>query len=99
MLTNADPEAGNNRITVSGGIWDCNNLGQSPNPLLSGLLSGPEPQAPYDGYGFFFDNVQELCLNALTLKDPVTFGCTLDRVSHFTMETSCSITIWAIPTR
>jgi hypothetical protein len=33
MLTNADHDAGNVNVAVSGGIWNMNNMNQSPNPL------------------------------------------------------------------
>lgn len=32
MLANSDPANGNTRIAVRGGIWDCDNIHQAPNP-------------------------------------------------------------------
>ncbi len=46
MLENADPEAGNTDIEITGGVWDMNNLGQSKNPLHF-------PQPDYTTPNFF----------------------------------------------
>ncbi len=101
ILTNADTEGGNHHITVSGGIWDCNNMGQTRNPLIfggfdmpgckdMGVIFSPDgcvySEGRYDGVGMHFYNVEHLVLRDLTLKDPVTFACMLDRVSYFTVE-------------
>lgn len=69
-------------IEVCGGIWNCNNRGQNPNPIQTNVY---EP-AGYSGFGMLFFSVRHLTLRALTVKDPVNFGVTLDRVSYFTVE-------------
>ena len=82
MLKNASFAQGDSNIYISGGIWDQNNLGQLPNPFLF-----PHPQAPeYLGYGMLFQNVKNLHLTHMQLKDPVTFAVTLDTVSYFSVE-------------
>lgn len=82
MLVNDDYEQGNAHIYISGGIWDQNNRGQIPNPLLI-----PHPQNPdYTGIGMLFQHVTHLHLNHMTLKDPATFAVALDTVSYFDVE-------------
>ena len=97
------PDAPCENIEVTGGIWNLNNRGQSPNPLLikSGdgnwnfKTSSPTEKSPddpsnaapsYNGYIFLFYHVKNLRISSLTLKDPVTFAVTLDRVSYFTVD-------------
>jgi|GEM_PF-536731 len=69
-------------ITVKGGIWDCNNKGQLPNPIHF-----KHPQAPhYNGIGMFFLNVKHLTLSDLTVKNPTTFAITIDKAEYFTVS-------------
>lgn len=70
-------------ISVYGGIWDFNNLNQKPNPLRS--LDFLENER-YTGFGFQFFNVENLTISSLTLKNPVTFGVTMDVISDFLVE-------------
>ncbi len=95
MLANADRENGNVHITVSGGIWDYNNLHQQANPLLHDIsyLATDDKPMPlgldpdiYWGWPMHFLRVDNLTVRDLTLKDPVTFACTLDTVKWFTVE-------------
>jgi len=80
MLTTADTASVN--ISVKGGIWDCNNKGQLPNPFHF-----KHPQAPkYNGIGMFFLNVMHLTISDLTIKDPTTFAITIDKTSYFTVS-------------
>lgn len=69
-------------IEIKGGIWDCNNKGQNPNPILTGNY---EPYG-YTGFGMLFYNVKNLRISDLTMKDPVNFSITLDTVSDFTVK-------------
>ncbi len=69
-------------IEVSGGIWNCNNLCQNPNPIQTHIY---EPVG-YSGFGMLFYNVKNLILRDFTVKDPVNFSVTLDTVSYFTVE-------------
>ena len=89
MLENADPENGDKNITVTGGIWDLNNLEQEKNPIhFSGnpnLFIGFHPDV-YNGTIISFYNVKNLQIANLTLKDPVTFAVVLNVVDHFTVE-------------
>ncbi len=76
------PDAPCRNIEVHGGIWNCNNLEQNPNPIYTGVF---EP-AGYSGFGFLFYNVKNLILSSLTMKDPVNFAIVLDTVSYFTVD-------------
>ena len=87
MLENKDPQAGDSHITVRGGIWDLNNLQQGKNPIHFGnpdVFMGYSKM--YRGIVFDFFHVKHLNLSDFTIKDPVTFGVVLNRVSYFTVE-------------
>ncbi|MBQ6830867.1 MAG: hypothetical protein IJO59_07080 [Clostridia bacterium] len=76
------PDAITENIEICGGIWNCNNLNQLPNPERT------EDFGPYGytGEGMLFYGVKNLKLSSLTLKDPVHWGISFDRVSYFTVE-------------
>lgn len=76
-----DPDSPCKNIEVCGGIWNCNNLEQTANPLYTGIFENG-----YNGFGFLFYNVKNLIIKALTMKDPVTFSITIDKCSYFTVE-------------
>ena len=76
------PDAPCHNISVKGGIWNCNNKEQSPNPLSTGKIE----IEGYSGFGFLFYNVSHLSISSLTIKDPVNFSCTLDTVSYFNID-------------
>ncbi len=82
------PETVYENIEVTGGIWNYNNKEQRGNPLLANPEKSEEPaeSMSYNGYIFLFYNVKNLRISSLTLKDPVTFAVTLDRVSYFTVD-------------
>jgi Glycosyl hydrolases family 28 len=82
MLENADPEAGNTNIDISGGIWDFNNRGQLGNPFAVPHKDRPD----YMGFMMLFRKVKNFRLSNLTFKDTVTFAVTLDTVIDFTVE-------------
>jgi len=69
-------------IELSGGIWNCNNMEQNPNPQQSHDYSIRE----FYGFAMLFYNVKNLRISDLTIKDPTNFGITLDTVSYFTVE-------------
>lgn len=77
------PEDTAQNIEIVGGIWDCNNIGQNPNPMQNGNYYEPYG---FTGYGMLFYNVKNLTVRELTVKDPTNFSITLDRVSYFTVK-------------
>lgn len=76
------PTAVCENIEVSGGIWDFNNLNQLPNPEQSKVY---EPHG-YTGDGMLFYAVKNLKVSNITLRNPVHYGITFDRVSYFTVD-------------
>ena len=76
------PEAITENIEISGGIWNFNNMNQLPNPERT---EGFGPYG-YTGEGMLFYGVKNLKLSNMTLKDPVHWGTSFDRVSYFTIE-------------
>ncbi len=76
------PDAITENIEICGGIWNCNNRNQLPNPERT---EGFGPYG-YTGEGMLFYGVKGLKLSSLTIKDPVHWGVSFDRVSYFTVE-------------
>jgi len=81
FLNEVSPDYPCENIEVCGGIWNCNNLEQKPNPLIT-----RETESNYSGFGMFFYNVKNLRITSLTMKDPITFAITFDTVSYFTVD-------------
>ena len=73
-------------IEICGGIWNCNNMNQRKNPLWMSFSEENTYQNGYNGFGMLFYNVKNLTIRSLTIKDPVTFAITLDKVSYFSVE-------------
>ncbi len=100
MLTNADPVNGNRNIAVTGGIWDYNNLEQSPNYQMAGrsrpAVPGEKvPGCDYDreyspdfyrGVAFLFVNVEHFVMTGVTFRDPVTYAAQFARLRYFTIR-------------
>ncbi|NLF68857.1 MAG: hypothetical protein GX575_07360 [Candidatus Anammoximicrobium sp.] len=88
MITNADHDEGNEDVSVVGGIWDMNNLNQSLTEYQKTRNWRGRPYAPeyFIGVLMRFNNVKNLSLRGLTLKDPVTFGMQLGNLRQFTIE-------------
>lgn len=82
------PDVVYENIEVTGGIWNYNNKEQRENPILVNSARSDElvETMSYNGYIFLFYNVKNLRISSLTLKDPVTFAVTLDKVSYFTVD-------------
>lgn len=95
MLSNAsEDDKGNENILVTGGIWDMNNMGQSPNPIHVPHIPsqelptyGSERYGPrYLGVAMRFQKVKNFFIKALTVKDPVTFGIQMACITQFTVD-------------
>jgi len=76
------PDAPCHNIRIQGGVWDCNNLGQKPNPIQSNDYT----PIGFWGFGMLFYNVRGLVLRDMTFRDPLNFCVTMDTVSDFTVE-------------
>lgn len=86
MLTNADHDSGNARISVIGGIWDGNNVHQTCEYHQSGDWRVPYDPARYLGVLLQFNRVTDLRVAHATLKDPETFGLQAANLRRFTIE-------------
>ncbi|MFA6243962.1 MAG: glycosyl hydrolase family 28 protein [Candidatus Hydrogenedentales bacterium] len=80
MIENADRRGGDKGISVIGGIWDGNNAGQTPHDFSPNVSFDHNR---YIGVMLRFDNVQDLRLNGLTLKDPESFAVQLANLDRF----------------
>lgn len=76
------PDAPCFNIELCGGIWNCNNQNQLPNPERKMSFSVRE----FYGCGMLFYNVKNFKISSLTVKDPSQYAITLDKVSYFTVE-------------
>ena len=87
MVTNDDFEKGTKNITLSGGIWDYNNLEQDKNPQYVKIIEkAVPPRKGTDVTVMRFKNVKDIHISNLTVKDPVTYAIWLDMASYFTVE-------------
>ena len=76
------PDAVIENVEICGGIWNCNNMNQLPNPEQTKVL---EPYG-FTGEGMLFYGVKNIKISSITLKDPTHWGISFDRVSYFTVE-------------
>ncbi len=87
MIVNDDFESGNKNITLTGGIWDYNNLEQDKNPQYVKIIEkAVSPRKGTDVTVMRFKNVKDIHIGGLTVKDPVTYAIWLDMASYFTVE-------------
>lgn len=95
LAGNGEGANGNDSITIEGGTWDMDNLRQSPNPSWRHLCKPPLPKLPrptsydparYRGNAFYFENVSNLVVRGITIRNPVTYAFQMCRVSHFLIE-------------
>ena len=95
LAGNRDVAAGNHDISLEGGVWDMDNLRQSPNPGWRHLCKPPLPRlkfpAKYDpafyrGNAFYFENVKNFSVKGITIRNPVTYAFQMCRVSYFTVD-------------
>ena len=86
MLTNADHGSRSRGITVRGGIWDGSNAHQTWEYHGTRDHLVPYDPARYLGVLPQFDNVEDLHVSGLTLKDPETFGVQMANIRRFAVE-------------
>ena len=89
MLANDNPGGGNEHITVTGGIWDMQNVLQSPNPYIArpdivgwGIKKTYSPDI-YTGVLMRFVNVKHFALSGIVFLDPVTYCAQLAKMEYF----------------
>jgi hypothetical protein len=90
MLENAEKNAEN--ISVTGGIWDYNNVNQAPNPFILHPISH-EASVLGIGYGdkymgvcMRFNHVKNFILSSATFQDPITFAVQMANMYQFTVK-------------
>lgn len=76
------PKCFSKNITVIGGIWNCNNKNQNPNPIQSEDTS----VNGFYGYCMLFYCVDGLKISTLTVKDTTNYAMAIDSVSNFLVE-------------
>jgi len=78
MITNANPGNGNSNISLQGGVWDANNVG---NPRGTDY----DPFA-YTGVAINFTNVRGLTLRDFSVHNPESFFVRVGEVCDFHIE-------------
>ena len=77
----------NTYIVVTGGIWDMDNLHQTPNNLQTkeGRAKRPKVHTPeyFFGMAMRFCHVEGLTVQGLTIRNPTTYGIAFCHVSDF----------------
>ena len=95
LAANADPAGGDCDISIEGGVWDMDNVRQAPNPSWQHCCNPPWPRAKlpakydpsfYRGVALYFENVSNLVVKGVTLRNPVTYALQLCRVRHFSVD-------------
>ena len=94
MVINKNWRTGDRHIAVTGGIWDFNNLGQSPNPHMTMHCNPPyKAKIPdhferdfFNGEMFTFDKVDGLTVKGITLRNPTTYGFQMTRTCNFLID-------------
>ena len=94
MLANRNRETGDRRIALTGGIWDFDNVNQSPNPQQAHkcsppvVVNRPERHDPkfYLGILMSFKCVNDLQIRHVTFRNPCTYSCQLASVSNFRVD-------------
>ena len=81
-------------IAITGGVWDMDNLHQSPNPQQYHLLPG-SPASPikpqYDpqlfwGCAMRFSHVENFTVKGLTIRNPTSYGMKFCRTAYLTVD-------------
>jgi len=98
MIANRSRAADGRRdrdIAITGGIWDFDNVRQSPNPFRRSWAKPPLPPVPipkkydpdfYMGTVMSFVHVNGLRIRNLTVRNPVTYSIQMGSVTDFNVE-------------
>ena len=91
MIENRGYESGADRnVCVTGGIWDMDNLHQTPNNLQTkeGRKAMPKKHDPrwFFGMAMRFANVENMTVKGVTIRNPTTYGIEFSRVSYFLVD-------------
>ena len=93
LLANRNPDGGDRNIAVRGGVWDMDNLRQSPNQAWRDWSEPPRKPLKvrptafsrdfYLGDALYFENVSNLVFSGATVRNPVTYAFHICRVTDF----------------
>ena len=91
MLENRAYRGGKDmRLAVTGGIWDADNVRQTGNfmQMPGGRAAAPKSFDPdfFIGTALRFNNVEEIRVSGLTVRNPVTYGIAFGHASYATVE-------------
>ena len=91
MLENRAYRGGRDgRLAVTGGIWDMNSLGQGPNPWHDPGLKEKIPKRHdpdfFIGIALRFNNVDDMSVRGLTIRNPVLYGLAFCQASNVTVD-------------
>jgi len=93
MVINRNWKTGDRRVAVTGGVWDLDNVRQSPNPYHGEACKPPqkieqpsEYRRDFSRVIFCFDRVEDLAVRGVTLMNPTTYAIQLTRTSHFVVD-------------
>ena len=94
MVINRNWKTGDRRVAVTGGVWDLDNVNQSPNPHQGRHCKPPrEIRCPdhferdfFRGEIFCFDKVEDLTIKGVTMMNPTTYAIQLTRTSYFLVD-------------
>lgn len=78
LLTNTDPDNGNQEIVIEGGVWDGNSTANPRKREYHGRS--------YGGVALNFVNVRGVILRGLTIRNPESFSIRLGEVEDFLVE-------------
>lgn len=95
MVANRDAENGNRHLALTGGIWDFDNVRQGVNfqerpkdvpPQRTYPVGVPYDPRLYRGNAFYFENVKDMVVRGLTVRNPVTYAIQFCRLSYFVID-------------
>lgn len=80
----------NEFLAVTGGIWDMDNLNQRANFMVESELRKEAPEAHnpsfFFGMALRFNNVANMTLRGVTVRNPTTYGIELAHASYVSVE-------------
>jgi len=91
MIENRGYRTGSDRdIALTGGIWDMDNVNQSPNAMQVPALRAKKPKQHdpewFLGMAMRFANVEGMTVKGVTIRNPTTYGMAFGKMSYFVID-------------
>lgn len=91
MIENRCYRTGSDRnIAMTGGIWDMDNVNQSPNAMQVPAMRAKRPKKHDPGWFFGmamrFANVEGMTVKGVTIRNPTTYGMAFAKTSYFVID-------------